>query len=90
MKTINVRDLQKRIRQCVDLSQREHVVVTRHGRPAAIVIGVEGKDWEDVLLQTSASFWKMIQDRRTEKTISLAEMRRRLGARSPRRNRTAW
>ena len=40
MKTITVRDLQKKIRQCVDLSQRDHVVVTHHGRPAAIVIGV--------------------------------------------------
>lgn len=82
MKTINVRDLQKKIRQCVDLAQREHVVVTRHGRPAAIVIGVEGKDWEDVFIQTNASFWTMIQDRRTETTISLAEMRapRRPGA----------
>ena len=88
MKTINVRDLQKKIRQCVDLSQRDHVVVTRHGRPAAIVIGVEGKDWEDVFLQTNASFWKMIQKRRTEKTISLAELRTRVGARSPRRKPT--
>ena len=70
MKTINVRDLQKKIRQCVDLAQREHVVVTRHGRPAAVVIGVEGKDWEDVFFQTNASFWKMIQDRRTETTTS--------------------
>ena len=88
MKTINVRDLQKKIRQCVDLAQREHVVVTRHGRPAAVVIGVEGKDWEDVFFQTNASFWKMIQDRRTETTISLAKMRGRLGVRAPRRKRT--
>lgn len=87
MKTINVRDLQKQIRQCVDLAQREHVVVTRHDRQAAVVIGVEGKDCEDVLPQTNTSFCRMIQDRRAEKTISLAEMRARLRARAPGRKR---
>jgi len=48
----------------------------------------EGKDWEDVFFQTNASFWKMIQGRRTETTISLAEMRARLGVRAPRRKPT--
>lgn len=81
MKTIAVRDLQKKIRRCIDLSQKEEVVITRHGRPAAMVIGVEGKDWEDILLQRSASFWEMIEARRKEKTVTLAEMRKRAGAR---------
>ena len=85
MKTISVRDLQKKIRECVDIAQKEHVVLTRHGQPAAIVIGVEGYDWEDVVYQTSPAFWKMIQDRRKGKTISLAEMRKRLEARWARR-----
>ena len=50
MKTVNVRDLQKKIKKCVDMAQEERVVVTRHGQPAAILIGVEGQDWEDVVL----------------------------------------
>jgi len=87
VKTIAVRDLQKKIRECVDLSQKEEVVITRHGQPAAIVIGVEGKDWEDVLLQRSSSFWKLIEARRKERTVTLAEMRRRVGARrTPRKS----
>ena len=79
MKTISVRDLQKRVRETVEISQKEKVVITRHGRPAAIVVGVEGSDWEDVFYRTSPEFWKMIQERRKEKPISLAEMRKRLG-----------
>lgn len=72
MKTVNVRNLQKRIAECVDLAQKERVVVTRNGRPAAILIGVEGQDWEDVVVQANPAFWKMIEERRKEKTIPLA------------------
>ena len=89
MKTIAVRYLQKRVRECVDASQRERVVVTRHGRPAAVLIGVEGQDWEDLVLQMSPDFWRMIQRRRRQKTIPLAEVRRRLKARGRRLPTTA-
>ena len=75
MKTISVRDLQKRIRDCVNVSQRDHVVITRHGIPAALIIGVEGSDWETLALQTNPSFWRMIEQRRGDKTVSLEEMR---------------
>lgn len=90
MKTINVRDFQKRIRSTVDIAQEEGVVLTRHGEPVALVVGLEGMDWEDVLLQTSRSFWKMIQTRRKQKTIPLREMRDRLelGERKRARSRT--
>jgi len=78
MKTISVRDLQQRIRECVQASQKDRVVVTKHGAPAAILIGVEGYDWEQLVLQTSPAFWKMIEQRRGERTVPLAEVRRRL------------
>ena len=78
MKTINARDLQKRIKDCVDVSQQEQVVITRRGKPAAVMVGVEGKDWEDVVLQTSSTFWKLIEERRKEPTMSLKELRTRL------------
>jgi prevent-host-death family protein len=48
IKTVNARDLQKRINECVDISQQDKVVITRHGKPAAVLVGVEGKDWADV------------------------------------------
>ena len=78
MKTISVRDLQKKIRESVDEAQKDRVVVTRNGKPAALLIGVEGQDWEIVVLQTSAPFWKLIEERRKEKTIPLREMRKRV------------
>ena len=81
MKTVNVRNMQKKISECVDIAQKEAVVVTRHGQPAAIVIGVEGHDWEDVFYQTSPVFWKRIEERRRGRTISFAEMKQRVEAR---------
>jgi len=80
MKTISVRRLQQRIRDCVQVSQRDRVVVTRHGIPAAVIIGVEGTDWETLSLQTNPSFWRLIERRRADKTISIDEMRRRLNS----------
>jgi antitoxin (DNA-binding transcriptional repressor) of toxin-antitoxin stability system len=76
MKTINVRALQQHVRDCVQASQRDRVVVTRHGIPTALIIGVEGLDWETLALQTDPSFWRMIEKRRSEHAISLDHMRR--------------
>ena len=78
MKTVSVRDLQKNVNECVDASQEDRVVITRHGRPAAVLVGVEGEDWEDIVLQTDPSFWKLIRKRRKEKTISLDELKAEL------------
>ena len=80
IKTVSVRELQRKIRESVEAAQKDRVVVTRNGKPAALLIGVEGQDWESVSLQTSARFWKLIQKRRTEKTIPIRKMRRRLKA----------
>ncbi len=78
MKTVTARDLQKKVKECMDLSQEEQVVITRHGKPAAVLVGVEGRDWEDLVLQTSPAFWELIEDRRKQRTISLTELNTRL------------
>jgi prevent-host-death family protein len=79
MKTIPVRDLQKKIKECVDQAQLDRVVITRHGKPAAVLVGVEGEEWEDVVLQTDPAFWKLIRARRKQPTLSLDELKKRLG-----------
>ncbi len=78
MKTISVRDLQKKIRECVDSAQSDQVVITRHGKPAALMIGLEGSDWETVVLETNTKFWELIQKRRNQATISFEEIKDRL------------
>ncbi len=78
MKTISVRDLQKRVRESVDAAQADRVVITRSGKPAAVLVGVEGQVWEPVVLETNATFWRLIKKRRKQRTVSMAEMRKRL------------
>lgn len=78
MKAINIRVLQKQLKTFVDAAQTERVVITRHGKPAAILVGVEGLDWEAVVLQSNPEFWQLIRQRRQEPTIDLDEMRQRV------------
>jgi prevent-host-death family protein len=78
LKTVSVRDLQKKVKECVEESQIDRVVITRHGKPTAVLVGVEGDDWEDVVLQTDPTFWKLIRSRRQEETISLEELKEEL------------
>jgi prevent-host-death family protein len=78
LKTVSVRDLQKKVKECVEESQIDRVVITRHGKPTAVLVGVEGNDWEDVVLQTDPTFWKLIRSRREEETISIEELKEEL------------
>lgn len=73
-----MRDLQKKVKDCVDEAQKDKVVITRHGKPAAVLVGVEGEDWEDVVLQSDPAFWNLIRARRAQPTISLKELKREL------------
>jgi len=79
VKTVTVRDLQKRVKQCLDEAQEDRVIITRHGKPAAVLLGVEGQSWDAVVLQTDQSFWKLIRSRRRQPAISLEQLKRRLG-----------
>ena len=41
-------------------------------------VDLAGKDWETVILETDPTFWKLIQLRRKEPTISFKELKARL------------
>ncbi len=82
MKTVTVRDLQKKVKECVDQAQEDRVVITRHGKPAAVLVGVEDQDWETVVLQTDPTFWRLIRARRKQPTLSLSQLKSRLRMKS--------
>jgi prevent-host-death family protein len=85
MKTISVRDLQKCIKECVDQAQKACVVVTRHGRPAAVLIGVEGKDWEHLVMHTAPELAKHIaaKPRRVRSKLAAPVQERPAQAQTP-------
>jgi hypothetical protein len=42
-------------------------------------VGVAGADLEDLAWSSDPEFWRMIEERRRQRTVPLAEARRRLG-----------
>jgi prevent-host-death family protein len=78
MKTVALREAKQSLSGFVAHSQHERVLITKHGKPAALVIGVEGQDLEDVLLSQDPEFWKLIEARRKQPTLSIKDVRARL------------
>jgi antitoxin (DNA-binding transcriptional repressor) of toxin-antitoxin stability system len=59
---------------CVRDAQHERVVITRDGKPVALIVGVEGMDEEQLQLGSSGKFWRLMTERRKQKTISRAQL----------------
>jgi prevent-host-death family protein len=47
-RTMSLREAKARLSEAVKSSQGTYVLVTRHGKPAALIVGVEGVDVLDV------------------------------------------
>jgi antitoxin (DNA-binding transcriptional repressor) of toxin-antitoxin stability system len=76
MKTIGLK--QATLDACIKNAQHERVVITRDGKPVALIVGVEGMDKEQLQLGSSDKFWELIEKRRKDKIISRAELEQRL------------
>lgn len=66
------------IDECVKDAQHERVVLTRRGKPVALLVGVAGMDLEQIALGHSDEFWQLIRERRGQKTMSRAELDKQL------------
>jgi hypothetical protein len=85
----NLKDLRanerKRILDSIDKQlRREPTVKTKHRKP---IVSVEGMDEEQLQLGSSDKFWKLVEKWRKEKTISRAELERRLNNKNGSRGR---
>jgi prevent-host-death family protein len=80
MKTIEANPGEPQLSDLLDSAQAGKVLVTRNGRPSAVIIGVEGYDEEDLSLAASPEFWKLIESRRTGgQSIPLSTLKQQLG-----------
>jgi hypothetical protein len=59
---------------CVREAQHDRVLVTRDGLPVALIVGIEALDEEQVRLGSSDEFWKLIGERRKQKTVTREEL----------------
>src|SRR5689334_20807174 len=56
------------IKECVKDAQHERVILTRRGKPIAVIAGVAGMDLEQIALGHSDEFWQLIRERRGQKS----------------------
>jgi prevent-host-death family protein len=61
-----VDDLCENFGRYIKNCQHEPVVVTQRGRPAALLVGVAGRDWETIQRETDPAFWQMLDERRAQ------------------------
>lgn len=76
MVTIDLR--QANLDTCVNDAQHERIIITRNGKPVALIIGVEGMDAEQLQLGSNDKFWKLVAERRTQKTLTRAQLEQSL------------
>ena len=81
MKIVAIKKVKEQLSGYCEQAQEERVLITKHGKPLALVIGVEGRDLEDVITESNPEFWRLMEARRREPTISSTEMRKRLAER---------
>lgn len=89
MKVVSLRDAKAGLSAFVELAQSERILVTRHGKPAALLIGVADVALEDLLTMANPRFWALIEASRAGKTFSIEEARKRLGGDSGEKRRRA-
>src|SRR5438874_9473682 len=68
----------KNIEGVLGSAQKERIMLTRDGKPSAILIGIESLDDEDLELAQSEDFWRLIEERRRGRSISLSQLKSRL------------
>jgi prevent-host-death family protein len=85
MKVVTLTEVKDRFSAYIEESRESPVVVTRNGRPVAMIVAIEDADDLDaMLLAHNPRFVQILEEARQRVKvsggISLAEMRRRLAA----------
>lgn len=85
MRQVGIRQARADLPKLVKQAQDETQVLTHHGKPAALLVGIRGYDFEDLVRMLDPDFWKMLAERRRSDrpTLSLAELDQRLAGRRP-------
>src|SRR5437870_12186687 len=74
---------------CINDAQHERIVLTRNGKPVALVVGVEGLDAEQLDLGSNPAFWELIARRRRQRTITRAQLEERIRQTAKRQSKAA-
>jgi prevent-host-death family protein len=65
MKTVSLTDIKDDLSRYLRLAAREEIVITRHGKPAGVLVGFANEDdWFDYRLENDPRFLKRIAQAR--------------------------
>ena len=66
MKTVALAEVKDQLSKYLDEASREQIVITKHGKPAGVLIGFESEDdWFEFKLLNDPRFLKRIEQART-------------------------
>jgi prevent-host-death family protein len=79
MKRVSLSQVKAKLSLCLREANREHVIVTRHGRPVGVLIGfTSDDDWLDYLMENHPAVAKRVararEDIRAGKGIRLEDL----------------
>lgn len=79
MKFVSMRELQKEASAIVGLAEKgEDVIITKHGKPAAVIYPLNEEDMEDYMIEHSPSIRKKIEaglkDARAGRVTSIEDL----------------
>jgi prevent-host-death family protein len=83
MKETTLEQFVRDVQEVMEEAQHERILVTRDGVPFAVVMGIAHKDQEDLRLENSPEFWRMIEERRRDPTVRLEDVEAELLADEP-------
>lgn len=90
MKVVSLRDAKAGFSEFVEKAQSERILVTRHGKPAVLLIGASEYDMEELLTMANPRFWELIDASRTStRTFSQDDVKKRFGANAGEKRRKA-
>ena len=83
MKTMSLSDAKNRFSEVVALSQGEKILVLKHGKPVALIQGVEGYELGELLTYADLEFWQWAARRQqqalaSDNLVAAEEVRREL------------
>jgi prevent-host-death family protein len=78
MKTMTVFEARNHFSRMLEVAKDDVVIVTRNGKPVATVQSIGDEDIEDLLLERSERFWKMIARARRGQPIAIEALRRQV------------
>ncbi len=78
MKKTTIKRFKEDPEKALATAQEDRLVVTRNGKPIALILGLTNYDAEDWDYMTSASFWREVRKWRKQPTVRLEDVKEEL------------